>query len=95
MDINQWTGEPNKPVFYTKEMARKVREIKKPFPNLDIDIVKFPDFLAIRLYEDNIAQFEDSKRVKVINYVQMVKDLIETYGVRCELEGVKGGRTLR
>ncbi len=28
--INQWTGEPNKPVFYTEEMKKKVHQIKKP-----------------------------------------------------------------
>ena len=49
MDINQWTGEKNKPVFYTKEMAKKVRELKQPVHGLQMDIVKFPEFLAIRL----------------------------------------------
>ena len=38
--INQWTGEPIKPVFYTKEMAKKVSSIqdrrsKKPWTNQD------------------------------------------------------------
>ena len=28
--INWWTGEPNKPVFYTEEMKKKVWEIPKP-----------------------------------------------------------------
>ena len=28
--INQWTGEPSKPVFYTPEMAKRVREIPQP-----------------------------------------------------------------
>ena len=32
--INQWTGEPNKPVFYTQEMSKRIREIKKPDMNL-------------------------------------------------------------
>jgi len=31
--INEWTGEPNKPTFYTKEMALKIRELKKPIFN--------------------------------------------------------------
>ena len=39
--INLWTGEPNKPVFYTKEMALKLRDIKKPAPDLKMDIVKY------------------------------------------------------
>ena len=90
--INQWTGEPNKPVFYNKEMALAVRGIKKPVVNLQMDIVKYPEFLCLRLYEDNFAQFDGSMRVRVIEYVEMVKNILESYGVRVELEGKPGGR---
>ena len=93
--INQWTGEPAKPVFYTKEMAKAVRGIKKPVNNLQMDIVKYPDFLALRLYEDNFIQFTGIKKEMVIDYVDKVKKLIESYGVRCELEGVPSERVLR
>jgi hypothetical protein len=93
--INQWTGEPNKPVFYTKEMAKKIREISKPAGDLKMDIVKYPDFLAIRLYEDNFIKYEGSMKLRVIEYIEMVKKILETYGIRVELEGVpaqNGGR---
>jgi hypothetical protein len=91
--INQWTGEPNKPVFYNEEMKKRVREIKQPML-LMMDIAMYPDFLALRLYEDNFLQFEGSKKEEVIDYVSKVKKLIESYGVRCELEGVPSGRVL-
>lgn len=85
--INQWTGEPIKPVFYNDEMKRKVREIQRPAMLL-LDIVKYPEFLALRLYEDNFIQFDGVKKEMVIDYISKVKKLIESYGVRCELEGV-------
>jgi len=85
--INLWTGEPNKPVFYTQEMKKAIREIKKPLLLL-MDIVKYPEFLAIRLYEDNFMQFDGTKKEKVIDYVSKVKSKLESFGVRCELEGV-------
>ena len=44
--MNIWNGEPNKPVFYNKEMSLKVRELKKNLPTLQLDIVEYPDFLA-------------------------------------------------
>lgn len=91
--INLWTGEPNKPVFYNEEMKKKLREIKKPML-LMMDVVKYPEFLALRLYEDNFIQFTGSKKEEVIDYVTKVKKMIESYGVRCELEGVPGGRTI-
>jgi len=91
--INQWTGEPNKPVFYTDEMKKKVRELKQPMFLL-MDIAMYPDFLAIRLYEDNFIQFDGIEKEKVIDYVSKVKSLLESYGVRCELEGVPSERVV-
>lgn len=92
--INWWTGEPNKPVFYTKEMAKKLREIKKPVLNLQMDVVKYPEFLALRLYEDNFMQYTGNKKEMVIDYVNKVKKMLESYGVRVELEGVPSSRQL-
>ena len=93
--INLWTGEPNKAVFYTKEMSLKIRDLKKPVPDLMLDVVQYPEFLAVRLYEDNFVQYEGIKKEQVIDYVGKVKKLIESYGVRCELEGVPSARILR
>jgi hypothetical protein len=92
--VNEWTGEPNKPVFYTPEMAKRIREIKKPDMSLQMDIARYPEFLAIRLYESNFSQFDGSAKERVIDYVSKVKKLIESYGVRCELEGVPDARVL-
>ena len=91
--INQWTGEPNKPVFYNEEMKKKVHQIQKPSMLL-MDKEKNPNFLALRLYEDNFLRFEGTKKEMVIDYVSKVKKLIESYGVRCELEGVPSARVL-
>jgi hypothetical protein len=59
-----------------------------------MDIVMYPDFLALRLYEDNFLQFDGIKKEMVIDYVGKVKKLIESYGVRCELEGKPSERVL-
>ena len=90
--INEWTGEPNKPVFYTKEMAQKVRDLKCPSPNLKMDIAKYPEFLAIRLYEDNFKQYDGSMKIRIIEYIELIKSVLESYGVRVELEGVPGAK---
>ncbi len=92
--INQWTGDPNKPVFYNNEMAQKIKQIKVPVIGLQMDIAKYPDFLAIKLYEDNFIFFEGIKKEMVIDYVDKVKKVIESYGVRCELIGVPSERVL-
>jgi hypothetical protein len=59
---------------------------------LEMDVVKYPEFLALRLYEDNFIQFTGSKKEQVIDYVTRVKKMIESYGVRCELEGVPSAK---
>lgn len=84
--INMWNGEPRKPVFYNEEMRKKLRELKKPMFLL-MDVVQYPDFLALRLYEDNFIQFDGVEKEKVIDYVSKAKKLLESYGVRVELEG--------
>lgn len=91
--VNWWTGEPNKPVFYTEEMKKRIYEIPKPGMLL-MDVVKYPEFLALRLYEDNFLQFDGSKKERVIDYIGKVKRVIESYGVRCELEGVPSAKVL-
>jgi hypothetical protein len=48
--------------------------------------------LAIRLYENNFAQYDGSMRVRVIEYIEMVKNILQSYGVRVELEGKPGGK---
>jgi len=84
--INMWNGEPRKPVFYNEEMKKKLRELNKPMFLL-MDVVQYPDFLALRLYEDNFIQFDGIEKEKVIDYVTKAKKLLESYGVRVELEG--------
>jgi len=92
--INQFTGEPNKPVFYSQAMAKKIKEIKAPVMGLQMDIAKYPDFLAIKLYEDNFIQYQGTQKEMVIDYVGKVKKVIESFGVRCELVGVPSERVL-
>lgn len=92
--VNEWTGEPNKPVFYTREMALKIREVRKPEVDLLVDVVRYPDFLALRIYEDNFSQYAGIKKELVVDYISKIKKIIESYGVRCELEGVPSPKVL-
>ena len=79
---------------YGRLRLQKLREIKKPVHDLEMDIVKYPEFLAIRLYEDNFMQYIGTKKEMVIDYVDKVKKMLETYGVRVELEGVPSSKPM-
>lgn len=77
-------------IFYNIEMARKLRQIKKPVKNLVVDVMARPNYLALVVYEENIMQYEIDQRADIMEYLLVARDMIQSYGVRCELEGAKG-----
>ena len=74
---------------YTKEMAKAIRQIKPPVKDLVVDIARHQEYIALRVYEENIMQYEINKRADIMQYLLMLKQLIESYGSRCEIEGIK------
>lgn len=76
-------------IFYNVEMAKKLREIKKPVKDLKMDVRARPNYLALTVYEDNIMEYEIDKRIQIMEYLNTCRELILSYGVPCELEGIK------
>jgi hypothetical protein len=76
-------------IFYNLEMAKAIRNIKPPVKGLIVDIKALPQFIAVTVYEENIMEYSDSQRENIMEYLLMVRDVIDSYGVRCELNGVK------
>ena len=70
-------------------MAAAVRNIKPPVKGLVMDIKGMPNYLAVTVYEENIMEYSDSQREAIMEYLLMVRDVIASYGVRCEVMGVK------
>jgi hypothetical protein len=76
-------------IFYNIHMAKALRKIKKPVKDFKMDIRARPNYLALTVYEENIMQYEIDKRADIMEYLVLAKQLIESFGVRCEIEGVK------
>jgi predicted methyltransferase len=76
-------------IQYTVEMAKKVRGIKTPVKNLILDIRARPNYLALTVYESNIMEYNESQRMAVMEYLLLVRELIQSYGTPCEIEGMK------
>lgn len=74
--------------LYTKQVAQEVRRIKRP-AEFSLDIIAYPDFLSLRVKEEQIMSMGDNKQLQVMEYLQKVRVLLESYGIRCELEGLK------
>jgi hypothetical protein len=82
--------EPKTKIFYNVEMAKALREIKPPYKNVIVDIRTRPNYLALVVYEDNILEFEVDQRVNIMEYLLMMREVVQSFGVRCELEGATG-----
>jgi len=76
-------------IFYNLDMAKNIRKIKMPVKDLKMDVRARPNYLALTVYEENVMQYEIDKRADIMEYLLLCKQLIESYGVRCEIEGIK------
>jgi predicted methyltransferase len=74
---------------YTKEMAKKIRQVKPPVRNLLLDIRDRPNYLALTVYESNIMEYNETDRMAIMDYLLLVRQLIMSFGIPCELEGMK------
>ena len=83
-------------IVYNLEMAQAIRRVKQPVKGLVMDIKGLPNFLAVTVYQENILEYNDSQREQIMEYLIMVRDVIRSYNVPCELNGEtympRGGR---
>lgn len=70
-------------------MAKKVREVKVPVKNLTLDVRARPNYLALTVYESNVMEYSESQRMALMEYLLLVRKLIQSYGTPCEIEGMK------
>jgi len=70
-------------------MAKKIREIRKPVKNLKMEVRARPNYLALTVFEEDVMQYEIDKRADIMEYLLLCRELIMSYGVPCEIEGLK------
>jgi hypothetical protein len=76
-------------IFYNLDMAKAVRRIKPPPFKFTVDIRPAPNYIAVVVYEEQIMEYNDNQRAQVMEYLIMVKNVIESYGTRCEVDGIQ------
>jgi hypothetical protein len=74
-------------IIYSLDMAQAVRRIKQPVKGLVMDIRGLPQFLTVSVYEENIMEYNDGQREAIMEYLIMVREVIRSYGVPCEIQG--------
>lgn len=75
---------------FTPEILAAIRTVKKPYANLTVDFVEFPDYLAARTYENEVMSMTDGQQVSVLEYLHQLRNIIEPFGVKFHFDGAKG-----
>lgn len=77
--------------LYSVPIRLKVNELMafKPYPDLKFAIAEYSNMLTIRVYEKNILSFSQDQYFIILEYLEKVRKTIESFGVKCEIEGVK------
>lgn len=76
---------------FTQEMRAAVRAVKPPYAGIAIDFVEFPDYLAIRIYENQIMSLSDGQKVSVLEYLHKLRDILISFGAtKVFFDGIKG-----
>ena len=77
---------------YTKEMGTAIHAVKPP-KDIVVDITSrndYPNYIGIRLYENQIMSLSEAKQLEVMNYLHTVRLAIESFGAKCFFDGVAG-----
>lgn len=72
---------------YNSSVHRIFHEMKAPYPNFIVDIVEYKDYLALRVYKDNIESFSEPQKVALAEHLYKLRDAIRSE-VNCHIEGV-------
>lgn len=75
-------------LIYTREMAKAIREVDAPYRGIKFDIRRRPNYIAVFVYEENIMEFSQEQRMNIMEYLLKIRSMINSFGVRCEIEGI-------
>lgn len=76
---------------YTKDMVKAVRAVKPPYAGIVVDFVEIHDYLAIRIYENQIMSLSDGQKVSVMEYLHRLRDVLVAMGAeKVYFDGIAG-----
>lgn len=86
-------------MIYNPRIKGQVRSVPVP-ANFVMDVVEYdmiPPYIGLRFYESHWRHMSEKERIKCIVYLQKIKKIIESYGVKVTLDpvyDVPGGQKL-
>ena len=73
--------------MYTDKMKRSIRSVKAP-KNFEISIADYGHFLAIQFYESHWRHLNDNERLRCIEYMTKIKNILESLGANVSLDPI-------
>lgn len=73
---------------YTDSVRKIFKTMAAPYPNFIVDVVEYPDYLALRVYRNNIESFSEGAKVGLAEYLFKLRDAIRSE-CNCHIEGVE------
>lgn len=76
-------------MIYDPLVYKMLKQEKPPY-NVIVDIVETPNFLALRVYENEIMALSNEKQMIFMEYLIKLRDIVHKFGYKCDFQGVKG-----
>lgn len=76
-------------MFYDPLVYKILKENKPPY-NIVVDLVEMPNFLALRVYENEVMSLSNEKQMIIMEYLYKLKGIVEKFGYTCDFQGVPG-----
>jgi hypothetical protein len=77
-------------MIYTPKIKSQVHSLKVPH-DFVMDVVEYdfyPPYIALRFYESHWRHMSDKERIDCISYLDKVKKIIESHGIKVTLDPV-------
>jgi hypothetical protein len=77
-------------MIYTPKIKEQVKSLKVP-SDFVMDVVEYdfyPPYIGLRFYESHWRHLSDLERLRCIEYLTKVKNIIQAYGINVTLDPV-------
>ena len=72
-----------------KLLINVLKDNKPPY-NIVVDIVETPQYIALRVYENEIMSLSNDRQALVMEYLHRLRGIVTDFGIKCHFQGVPG-----
>jgi hypothetical protein len=73
--------------LYDENVQRIFKTTKCPYRGFVVDMVEHQDYLELRVYQENIAEYSQEQKLGLAEYLYTLQSAIRLTGVKCHIQG--------